>query len=332
MRDDSNHISLITKIRAMEGKLLKDTDYNNMHSMNSILEIYAYLLEKEEYRKVFEEYEDIGELHRNQLEHLLVHTLYEDIIKIYKFAAGDERKFLDIIISRFEIDTLKQNIAKLGIKNKTNKVSVYEHIFKKHSGISISELHRANNIKEFAKLMKGTKYQKLFVELLQKENMALSDYATALDIYYFTSVWNTKSKFNPDIEEIITHIIGTEIDLYNLKCIFRCKKFYDMKPDEIDNYIVPITYKIKKKQLESMIQAESKKSFLHIFKETYYSKLELSFDIKTMDASFERVLNEIHMHFIKNNPNSLARVYTYFDKKNYEIHFTTRIIENIRYK
>ena len=39
MKDDVNHISLVTKIRAMEGRLLKDIDYNNMYSMNSILEI-----------------------------------------------------------------------------------------------------------------------------------------------------------------------------------------------------------------------------------------------------------------------------------------------------
>ena len=51
MKDDVNHISLITKIRAMEGKLLKDIDYNNMHSMNSIVEIYAYLHEREDYRQ-----------------------------------------------------------------------------------------------------------------------------------------------------------------------------------------------------------------------------------------------------------------------------------------
>ena len=46
MKDDSNHISLITKIRAMESKLLNSTDYNNLHSMNNIREIFSYLQEK----------------------------------------------------------------------------------------------------------------------------------------------------------------------------------------------------------------------------------------------------------------------------------------------
>lgn len=332
MRDDSNHISLVTKIRAMEGKLLTDIDYNNMHNMNSMQEIYTYLHEKEEYKELLESYDDIIELHRNQLEHLLVHSLYENIIKIYKFATGEERKFLDIIISRFEIDMLKKSIANLKNEKADMHVVTYGKFFKKHSDIDFNSIQKARDIKELTNFLKDSRYKKIFNEFLNMEYDKLSSYEVALDIYYFLSIWNGKNRFNADIEKIITHIVGAEIDLYNLKSIYRCKKFFNMKSDLIKDYIVPIGYKLKKEELDNLAEAEDVDGYIREFRNSYYAKEELSFETKNIDATFERVLNRIHMDFVKKNPNSLARVYTYFDKKSYEIHYITRIIESIRYK
>ena len=59
MKDDSNHISLITKIRAMESKLLNSTDYNNLHSMNNIREIFSYLQEKTIYHNILESFDSV---------------------------------------------------------------------------------------------------------------------------------------------------------------------------------------------------------------------------------------------------------------------------------
>jgi V/A-type H+-transporting ATPase subunit C len=300
--------------------------------MNSILEIYAYLHEREDYRQIFDSHEEIVELHRNQLEHLLVHSLYDNIIKIYRFATGEERRFLDIIITRFEIDAIKKCIANIGKDESVKRVVTYANFFKEHSSIDVTEISKAKDIRQFTRCLKGTKYFKLFEELLTREYVKLSDYETALDIAYYTGIWNAKNTFNSDTEEIITHFLGTEIDLYNIKNIFRCKKFYNMSPDIIRSYVVSEGYRIKKQELEAMINAIDINGFIKEFKMTFYAKSEISYEIKNLEASFERTRNDIHFNFIKKNPNSLARVYAYFDKKSYEVNYLTRIIENIRYK
>ena len=122
------------------------------------------------------------------------------------------------------------------------------------------------------------------------------------------------------------------MDLYNIKSIFRCKYFYHMKPNQIHNYIVPLTYNLKKEKLVKLINSNSIEEFYNEYNTCYYRNSNITFDLKKIDDSFERVLTESHLHFIKKNPNSLARVYIYFDKKNYEVHYTTKIIEQTRYK
>ena len=330
MKDDANHICLITKIRAMEGKLLNDIDYNNMHSMNTIREIYSYLSEHPKYTDILDDNDNISTIHRNQLEHLLIHSMYNDFIKIYKFCNCDERNFLKIIISRFEINILKRIIAHIG-KTEPHKVT-YANFFVKHSNIDFSTLQCATSIQDFANKLIGTPYYNLFQDLIKKGYKKLSDYETQLDIYYYKNIWNKRNNFNSDTNEFISYLIGTEMDLYNIKCIFRCKYFYNMSPNDIQNYIVPITYKLKNIKLKKLVESPTLDAFFEEFKTCYYRNTDITFDIKNIDDSFTRVLNEIHNRFIEKNPNSLARVYIYFDRKNYELHYTTKIIETIRYK
>lgn len=330
MKDDSNHISLITKIRAMESKLLTNEDYNNLHNMNTIREIFTYLQEKPVYKKVLEGYDDINSLHRNQLEHLLIHSMYDDFVKIYKFSNVEERNFLNIITSKFEINILKRIIAHIG-KNNTHNAT-YASFFQKHSDVDFNDLQKSSTIQEFTTKLVGTNYYDYFQELLTRNYTKLSDYEIQLDIFYFKNTWKKMKNFNNDIQNIISYLIGTEMDLYNIKSIFRCKYFYHMNPNQIQNYIVPLTYNLKKEKLEKLINSNSIEEFYNEFNTCYYRNSNITFDLKNIDDSFERVLTESHLRFIKKNPNSLARVYIYFDRKNYEVHYTTKIIEQTRYK
>ena len=330
MKDDSNHISLITKIRAMESKLLNSTDYNNLHSMNNIREIFSYLQEKTIFHNILESFDGVTSLHRNQLEHLLIHFMYDDFVKLYKFSNVEERNFLNIITSKFEINILKRLIAHIGKEN-THNVT-YADFFLKHSDIDFNNLQKSATIQEFASKLVGTAYYDYFQELLTRNFTKLSDYEIQLDIYYFKNIWKKMKNFKKDIQDIISYLIGTEMDLYNIKSIFRCKYFYHMTPNQIQNYIVPLTYNLKKEKLQKMIFSNTIDDFYKEFKTCYYRNSNITFDLNNIDDSFERVLNESHLHFIKKNPNSLGRVYIYFDKKNYEIHYTTKIIEQTRYK
>jgi hypothetical protein len=136
------------KIPKMKTKLKKDQILDYLLSIDETLKKAYYL--KEEYRDLLDSHEDVVELHRNQLEHLLVHSLYGNIIKIYKFAAGEERKFIDIIISRFEIDMLKKCIANLDNNHMNLHVKTYGNFFNKHSNIEFNGIHKAKDIHEAA--------------------------------------------------------------------------------------------------------------------------------------------------------------------------------------
>ena len=76
----------------------------------------------------------------------------------------------------------------------------------------------------------------------------------------------------------------------------------------------------------------SNDEFLKYFNSCPYSTKGIEFDINKIDISFRTALYNTHNNFIKANPNSLAKLYIYFDKKRYEIFFTTRTIEKVRYK
>jgi len=69
----------------------------------------------------------------------------------------------------------------------------------------------------------------------------------ALDLYYFTQIWNIRKKLfrGKDLEEI-TRTYGEKFDMLNLQFIQRSKRYYNMDPASIYALLIPMNYKLKK--------------------------------------------------------------------------------------
>ena len=80
----------------------------------------------------------------------------------------------------------------------------------------------------------------------------------ALDLYYFTQIWNIRKKLfkGKDLEEI-THTYGEKFDMLNLQFIQRSKRYYNMDPASIYALLIPVNYKLKKEEITALVEAPS---------------------------------------------------------------------------
>ncbi len=83
--------AVATKIRAMDSRLLTHSDFEKLAAMESVPQAVAYLKKIPAYGALFKGYDET-ELHRGQIEKLLVGTLYYDFSKIYRFCDKDQKK------------------------------------------------------------------------------------------------------------------------------------------------------------------------------------------------------------------------------------------------
>ena len=89
-------------------------------------------------------------------------------------------------------------------------------------------------MEELINSLKGNEFYHPLCKIQEHENALLFDYGMALDLYYFTQIWNLKKKLfsGKDLEEI-TRTYGEKFDMLNLQFIQRSKRCYGMQPADI---------------------------------------------------------------------------------------------------
>ena len=323
---------IVTKIRAMEARLLNDKNFEEIAELHSVLEIVSYLKEKSSYSFVLNDLSD-EQLHRGNIEKVLIGQLYYDYSKIYRFCGLEQRKFLELYVSRYEVDLINY-CFRIVINHYSEPfdLNYKKNFFDKYSQISIDKLITSRTTDELIENLKDTEYYEPLKRLKEKPNITLFDYDLALDQYAFAKVWKKRKKVLKKKElEILTRDYGSKIDLLNLQWIYRAKKYYEMKPVDIYALLVPIHYKLSTELVKELVEAPSIEEFDHILRNTSYWRHYDFNETLTIEQMYRDCLYHLYTVDRRRNPYSIATINTYLFLKEEELRKLTTAMECVRY-
>ena len=149
---------IVTKIRAMEGKLLSPEQFEAIAALGSVPEIVDYLKRNTAYADVLNTLED-DQIHRGNIEKVLIQSLYHDYTKIYRFCGQKQRRFMKLILKSFEIDLI--NYCLRIVINRYRQpfdLNYKKAFFDRYSQISIEKLITSRTTDELIENLKGTEY------------------------------------------------------------------------------------------------------------------------------------------------------------------------------
>ncbi|MDK2808529.1 MAG: V/A-type H+/Na+-transporting ATPase subunit [Clostridiales bacterium] len=327
-----SYSGIVTKTKAMQAKLITEKEYEDISSLSSVSDFISFLKAQPAYQNLFAN-SDEKLLHRNEIEHILMNSLYLDYAKIFRFAGIKQRKALDLLFFRYEVNILKACLQNVFTDEDSYDLSVFEPFFKKHSKLNIRTLSSCISIEEFISNLKNTKFYDLF-QKIQTTNATLYDFEVQLDIFYFTSVWKRRKEFAKSHDlEAITDIIGKKIDFLNIMSIYRAKKFYQIDQSQIYSFIIPIHYRMSSNQLMSLIEANTKEEFVSLLSSTRYHEDDTSSTNKnnSIETLYERNLITLYRDSQKKYPFSMCTIFKFLFMKELEIDRLTTALECIRY-
>lgn len=327
-----SYSGIVTKVRAMQAKLLTEKDFENIANLKSVPEAIDYLKEKPAYADYVNRM-DVSLYHRGNVEKVLYQSLFDDYTRIFQFAGMEQKKFLKIYWKRYEIDLI--NYCLRIIFNHYDKPFDLEYkkeFFDKYSQISIDKLITSRNIVELVDNLRGTEYYAPLQKLRDAEDANLFDYDLALDLYYFSSMWKKNKRLLKGKElELYTRDCGTKIDLLNIQWIYRAKKYYHMLPPDIYSLTIPIHYRISVEEFKMLVEAPTLEEFERQLGTTYYAKKLVGFEGKKLEHIYKECLKRLYLSDRRKNPYSIATVNTYLFLKEEEIYKLTTALECIRY-
>lgn len=323
---------ITVKIRAMQAKLLKDRDYEQIASMRSVPEVTEFLKEKPAYEKYLEEM-DSTLYHRGNVEKILYQSLFDDYSRIFRFGGPQQKQFLKTYWKRYEVDVI--NYCLRIVFNHYQipfDLDYKKEYFDRYSQISIDALVASKNVEELVDNLAGTEYYEPLKKIREMETATLFDYDMALELYYFTTLWKRQKRLLKGKElKLYARDCGTKIDLLNLQWVYRAKKYYHMLPPDIYSLTIPIHYRLSVKEYKTLVETPSLEEFLRQTENTWYARKYDFGDGRTMEQTYKDCLRHLYLADRRQNPYSVASIYTYLYLKEEEIDKLTTALECIRY-
>ena len=323
---------IVTKIRAMEARLLTPEQFEEIANLHTVPEVYSYLKDHSAYADVLDEIDE-DRLHRGDIEKVLIQSLYRDYTKIYRFSSLEQRKFLKLYLKRYEIDLINY-CFRIVINHYAEPFDLnYKRpFFDRYSQISIEKLITSRTTDELVENLKNTEYYEPLHKLRDSQAVTLFDYDLALDLYYFTTLWKNRKKVLRKKElAIFTRDCGSKIDLLNLQWIYRAKKYYKMTAADIYSLLIPIHYKISVDLIKELAEAADLEEFYAAVRKSSYTR-HYDFEQKlTIEQMYADCLYHLYTVDRRRNPYSIAAVNTYLFLKEEELRKLTTAMECIRY-
>ncbi|MFP4697905.1 MAG: V-type ATPase subunit [Eubacteriales bacterium] len=323
---------LASKISAMKGKMLKQTDYEILVYQKTVRDAAIYLKNQTYYMDLLKDLDE-NNVHRGYLEILLNQSLVNDELKIARYLKGNEKKTYRYVYRKQEIEDIKKMLRFLQMGKSVKNIDKNLFFISKYSVIDFDKLFKVNNIEELVDGLKGTNFYNILKPLIIDENrIDLFAAEMALDMYYYKK---TDKQLVAGIrgknKKILKKLLGIEVDMKNILWIYRSKRYYKTPKELIYRYIIPYQYKLSKKELSKMIEVKTTQEFLDLLRDTKYS-----FDVGKEKIKKEKTFLEVQLShykkYMKDNPFSMAPISVYIFMKEIEISNITTIIEGIRYQ
>ena len=327
-----SYSGLTTKIRAMQSHLLNDQNFREIVELESVPQAVSYLKQHKGYEDLFEGYNE-ADLHRGQIEKMLRLTVYRDFSKLYRFANVEQRKFLALYFKRYEVSVIKECLNTVfDHRDVVLNLSIFDEFFNKHSQLDINLLASSRTIEELIANLKGTEYYAPLSQLADIERPTLFDYEMTLDLYYFAQMWKDRSKVvtKRDLEEL-TAAWGSKFDMLNLQWIYRSKQYYHMTAANIYALLIPVNYKLHKKDIAALVEAETMTAFESLLDRTYYGRRYEKLNSHTLEEMYSSIMKHVLSGESKADPYSVSTIYCYLYHKEHEIDRLTTVLECIRY-
>lgn len=325
---------LTTKIRAMRASLVTREQYMKMAELGSVSELVEMLKKTKGYGEIFRGVES-SEIHRGDLEKLMIYSKYRDFEKMYRFASIEQRRYMRLYFIKYEIDILKKAITQVDNIDNQKIFDGFDEMLGKYPDIDIGKVCAATTMDEIIEAARGTIFYDTLAMVRAFPEPTEFDYEIALDLFFFGYVWRKRKKlFKGDELKSVSMNFGTEADTLNIMWIHRTKRYYRLPPGEVYSMVIPVYYKLRKNQIKALVEAEDEADFFAALSETVYGKHldEAAFKKGNVGKIFEEHLSKCYQKLFKMDPYSLSAINAYLKDKENEIKKLVTVAECIRYQ
>ena len=341
--------AVAAKCRCLYGRLLDLQNYENLLKCRDISDIAVYLRDSTAYGEFLGPH-DLGKINRNKLEYFIKKSMLADYLKIYKFTSGSQRRFIGLLMAKYEFEYILRVWRDFALRNTENpsdadegkegdyifneKFLEIQAIYQNNPRIDLEALKNITTAGQFISAIKNTEYFYIFEKHINDDiSKNYTRIETAVYDEYYRILYEGAEDFDNKSKKKIRDSISARADLINLCRISRLMFNFKTAPEDIMPLLVPIKGRLKQGDINTLVSLGGSERFLeYCEKNLYYGKKQSFYGYESMTVYMNAFLYAYYKSKINISSPGFDVVVRYFYIKEFELMNLFCIIEGIRYK
>ena len=231
-----------------------------------------------------------------ELELALNRDLAKNLIKVSDFLPGSAKTIFKAYLEKYEAENIKSILigvhSKLpGEKGLRMVVPFYINLQKSH----YENLASSKTVEDVISALTGTVYHPALSQAYKEYEVikAIFPLIAALDSLVYTRMSDVFSRYSGSDVEALNRMIGVEVDIKNIKTVFRLISSHT-KPKDITSYLIPGGYRIGIQLQEEISKAHNVEEAIARLEKTYYHDT-----LVQAHREFEMTLEDKRLHMLE---------------------------------
>lgn len=327
--------AVLTKTRAIFGRMLSPTQYDELLRRQSVQEIAAYLKEKTSYAAALAEVQE-STVHRGQLENLLRRDCFYQFVRLGRYVPRRTGIYAYIVLD-MEIDGILACLRDI--------ITVAEHAAEYVAGLptfvqpfACFDLLALGRVKTFAQLrevLAGTPYAAVLAQCAEGQPDGGIDYPVCERAlrrwYYETLLAQARRDAHGDARAELEELITARAEATNLHTIYRLKAFFAGEPEQIRRALLPFRCKLTARQLEGLVQARDAAEFMQRLAATGYGR-SIPADADFIENATGNIRYRRQRRLLRFSTSPQVAFTAFMLLRGMEVENIVRIIEGVRYQ
>ncbi|MEM1486059.1 V-type ATPase subunit [Oscillospiraceae bacterium PP1C4] len=326
--------AVITKARAIYGKMLSAEQYNELLHKQSVQEISSYLRDKGDYAYTLAGVRD-SIVHRGQLENLLRKDMLYQYVRLVKYVQSTDGLYSYIIMD-MEIELILSCVRDIISDREDDFISNLPAFIQPYASFNVFDMVNVESIEQLAKILKNTPYGEIIRQCTEKNPQSGSSlnytaYEVALRTYYFeTLLANAKRGVHGRASQQIRELITLRAELMNINTIYRLKTYFHAPPEQIRKVVLPFYCKISKRTMDALIETKDAQSFMQMLSQTAYAS-KIRPDTTFIEGETDNIRFRFDLKLLRFSSDPQVVFMAFMLLRGMEVENIIRIIEGVRY-
>lgn len=321
-----------TKVRAMYGKRLTESEWEHLDEASSMTEIAVILRDSRGWQHASSLIPS-GTTDVDTFTIAVRRQVRRERESLIKFVSGADKEYISLLIREDEYRLILAALRRLKSAHFGTRREVSELLRRK----SRVNFHALLSSRTYSDLLAATESSIYYEALasLPLDKAGYPDYATAaalLENIYYESLYKTvMKKYSGLSRQKLRELVGAEADVFNILSILRILRHFPDSVKDTGRLVIPVHRRLSKELLSALSAAPSEAIAVNILRDSYWRDIFADYDPKNLDRMFDASLEALNKKLLRDADPSLASVVAYINLKKLEGERLVRAITSIHY-